>query len=611
MAKRPTINTLTNTASPTYLTQLNQNFSNIQAQFDNTLSLDGSLPNAMNADLDLNDFDLINGGTLSADRVVVGGIDLTTQVANAAASATSAAASAATASQYTPAYFDNVTALLADTRTWPTGQILNTREEGFAYEVVTSGQHVTTAGGVKLYVLTRVLDALGARLTTDDTAVFAVAAADGGQWGLIPGALYRCANVALNVAGTVIHCDGQATIEKNANGPIFTGSGDDLQFCGVSFRGSGFTGDNLSLTGNRPRFTRCNSQLASGRALKATGQHVYIEGGYWNTSDAGASGFDLELGVLGTATLYHRIIGINTTQATGGVLLVDTGSASVVGSQFGKLTIQASVSPPSGANGGYVGGNRINGAVTIGLSNTVITSNTISNVACTIGTGLTGVIWDNLHAVGSTLINNATAGANHIVRRESSRTSNQGLSASGQTYVYGADAQQTALVVREASNTFEFYGDVHAPNMQLPNLGALRLRSAGGTNYNSFLMDASGNVTVGHPSTGGYTTLHGSTSTYFNVAGSSIAQVYSGGIRPQTDNASTLGTASQRWTEVQALRVRTHGVTVAGLPAAATAGAGARAFVTDANATTFASIVAGGGANGVPVYSDGTNWRIG
>ena len=55
-----------------------------------------------------------------------------------------------------------------------------------------------------------------------------------------------------------------------------------------------------------------------------------------------------------------------------------------------------------------------------------------------------------------------------------------------------------------------------------------------------------------------------------------------------------------------------HGtLTVATLPAAATAGAGARTFVTDANATTFASIVAAGGANGVPVYSDGTNWRIG
>jgi hypothetical protein len=54
------------------------------------------------------------------------------------------------------------------------------------------------------------------------------------------------------------------------------------------------------------------------------------------------------------------------------------------------------------------------------------------------------------------------------------------------------------------------------------------------------------------------------------------------------------------------------GVTqVALLPSAATAGAGATAVVIDANATTFASIVAGGGGSAVPVYSDGTNWRIG
>lgn len=57
--------------------------------------------------------------------------------------------------------------------------------------------------------------------------------------------------------------------------------------------------------------------------------------------------------------------------------------------------------------------------------------------------------------------------------------------------------------------------------------------------------------------------------------------------------------------------IKTASYLVANLPAAGTVGAGSRAFVTDANATTFASIVAGSGANGVPVYSDGTNWRIG
>ena len=50
---------------------------------------------------------------------------------------------------------------------------------------------------------------------------------------------------------------------------------------------------------------------------------------------------------------------------------------------------------------------------------------------------------------------------------------------------------------------------------------------------------------------------------------------------------------------------------VAALPSAETSGTGARAFVSDATVTTFASTVAGGGANKVPVYSDGTNWKIG
>ena len=50
-------------------------------------------------------------------------------------------------------------------------------------------------------------------------------------------------------------------------------------------------------------------------------------------------------------------------------------------------------------------------------------------------------------------------------------------------------------------------------------------------------------------------------------------------------------------------------VAVADLGSAANVGR--RKFVTDANATTFASIVADGGANVVPVYADGTDWRIG
>jgi hypothetical protein len=54
--------------------------------------------------------------------------------------------------------------------------------------------------------------------------------------------------------------------------------------------------------------------------------------------------------------------------------------------------------------------------------------------------------------------------------------------------------------------------------------------------------------------------------------------------------------------------------TVGTLPAAGTVGSTARAFVSDANATLAAGIgttVAAGGANFVPVFSDGANWIIG
>jgi hypothetical protein len=50
---------------------------------------------------------------------------------------------------------------------------------------------------------------------------------------------------------------------------------------------------------------------------------------------------------------------------------------------------------------------------------------------------------------------------------------------------------------------------------------------------------------------------------------------------------------------------------VADLPSAADAGIGARSFVTNASGPTFGSTVVGGGTVKVPVYSDGTNWKVG
>jgi hypothetical protein len=51
--------------------------------------------------------------------------------------------------------------------------------------------------------------------------------------------------------------------------------------------------------------------------------------------------------------------------------------------------------------------------------------------------------------------------------------------------------------------------------------------------------------------------------------------------------------------------------TVATLPSAVTSGKGARSFVTDALAPVFGSTVVTGGAVATPVYSDGTDWKVG
>lgn len=84
MAKRPTVSTIT--TGHASITALNNNFTALRDGFDNTLSRDGSSPNTMSADIDLNGNDITNVNTITN----ASGVDV---VAAAAASATAAAAS--------------------------------------------------------------------------------------------------------------------------------------------------------------------------------------------------------------------------------------------------------------------------------------------------------------------------------------------------------------------------------------------------------------------------------------------------------------------------------------------------------------------------------------
>jgi hypothetical protein len=69
MSKKPNITNITSGYNST--TEINQNFQALRDAFDNTVSLDGSLPNAMDADFDMNGYQILNAGGLTVNGVDV------------------------------------------------------------------------------------------------------------------------------------------------------------------------------------------------------------------------------------------------------------------------------------------------------------------------------------------------------------------------------------------------------------------------------------------------------------------------------------------------------------------------------------------------------------
>ena len=74
MAKKPTLTTLSSGFNST--TTLNNNFTALRNAFDNTLSLDGSTPNAMNADFDMNGNNILNANSIETDGLSINGVQV-------------------------------------------------------------------------------------------------------------------------------------------------------------------------------------------------------------------------------------------------------------------------------------------------------------------------------------------------------------------------------------------------------------------------------------------------------------------------------------------------------------------------------------------------------
>lgn len=163
------------------ITTINSNFAAVETAMEKTLSRDGTSPNQMQADLDMNNQDILNADNVNAETVTTDALILAGQTITSAASVANFPTSPTrfvrltsgglpgVASQANSDALDLIgavatpVALLADTSLTYTAGSQTTVAAGetfwvnnHRYEVAASGaadHHITTAGGVKLYVL--------------------------------------------------------------------------------------------------------------------------------------------------------------------------------------------------------------------------------------------------------------------------------------------------------------------------------------------------------------------------------------------------------------------------------------------------------------------------
>lgn len=144
-------------------------------------------------------------------------------------------------------------------------------------------------------------------------------------------------------------------------------------------------------------------------------------------------------------------------------------------------------------------------------------------------------------------------------------------------------------------------------DLQVGGVSKFNVNKAGGAAFSETITLSTGDVSAVN-GVGFFSIISlGGASNQIGFTSTGISESSSTSLRVDTGFSSTTR-------DLQVRRLRTEATTVGSLGSAATAGAGARSLVTNATlalAAGIGTVVAAGGANIVPVFSDGTNWIIG
>jgi polygalacturonase len=360
MAKKPTISTISSGYASN--TQLNNNFSALRTGFDNTLSLDGSTPNAMNADLDMNGNNILNASQVNVDSLYIDGISVvagavslqTTYLTASYTGDGSQVAYALTANPQTEAnvsiYIDgvyqnkNTFSLSGTTVTFSEAPPLNATIE-IVYPTNTSTLNSSNASAItynqggtgaqdrnvqqKLQESVSVKDfgAVGDGVADDTAAIQAAIDAVSGGTVFFPFGTYYITGT-VNVDSNCILDFDQSQINTNYNGILFSLIGaDGARKENVVFRNGRFTATTIGTGGqqaiqamwaNNVFVQNCEFTDFGGVAVKFNGGNSNVEVSHCKATDIGVISFYAEgdgttsnKGCYNVRFLYNTVSGFD------------------------------------------------------------------------------------------------------------------------------------------------------------------------------------------------------------------------------------------------------------------------------------------------------------
>jgi hypothetical protein len=339
---------------------------------------------------------------------------------------------------------------------------------------------------------------------------------------------------------------------------------------------------NFTIMNGNPNVTAGNRYLYDGVDVI----HGDTVNGSYYFGNAGATASGSENAGLGHNALQNASGGANVAIGT------DAGSAITSGYQNVFIGYEGGAGVSSGYTnvliGAFAGGtvNAMYNCIGIGAAAMRNVTGGNDNVAIGVGVLSSNTTGSNNVGIGTNVLPNSTTASNNVAIGGglSSVTTGGSNVAIGVNSLSSNSSGQLNMAIGQdslASNT--------------TNSGNIAIGY-----YSLHGLDSSNNVAIGYMA--GYTITSGRANTliggYVGTSAMSNAVVLSDGdgvVAVQYD------VPSKTW--------QTLTTTVGALPAAGVAGR--RAFVTDANASTFYTVAAGGGSIKVPVFDDGASWRIG